>query len=54
MSHSMDQNDEKSINLKACRFCLKVTKTKISINGDIKTKFLKLMNEEVSRMKIKK
>lgn len=48
MSRKTESDEFKSLNLNACRFCLKVTRIKISIDKEIKVKFYKLMNEEVS------
>lgn len=44
----MEVENGKSINLDACRFCLKVSRSKIKIDGRIKTKYQLLMNEKVS------
>lgn len=43
----MSRKTDEIMNSQACRFCLKISRIKISIDADIKEKFHKLMNEEV-------
>lgn len=50
MSRKTESDELKSINLDSCRFCLKITGTKILIDEAIKIKFRKLMNEEVNNL----